>query len=301
MDHKITELFYFIDEFCKEYERVKEGHNLREDVTKRHRNRKYTMNDSEVITIVVLFHLKGYRCLKHFYINHVKVNMKSDFPETVSYNRFVELQQKSVMPMILFLQFCCLGKCTGISFIDSTPIRVCHIRREHSNKVFKGMATKGKCSMGWFYGFKLHIVINDRGEILDFLFTQGNVNDRNPLESKRFHDKIFGKLIGDKGYISKTLFEELFIDGIHLITKIRKNMKNALMHIHDKILLKKRALIETVNDELKNICQIEHTRHRSFENFITNLMAGLIAYSYLPKKPSLNLEIIDNDQICLSA
>jgi len=136
---------------------------------------------------------------------------------------------------------------------------------------------------------------------LDFLFTQGNVDDREPLKDKNFHDKIFGKLFGDKGYISKSLFENLFIDGIHLITKPRKNMKNSLMLLQDKILLKKRALIETVNDELKNICQIEHTRHRSFGNFISNLISGLIAYSFFPKKPALNLEIIDNEQICTFA
>ena len=128
---------------------------------------------------------------------------------------------------------------------------------------------------------------------------EGNVDDREPLKNKNFHDKIFGKLVADKGYISKTLFDELFIDGIHLITKIRKNMKNSLMLTQDKILLRKRALIETVNDELKNICQIEHTRHRSFENFLTNLLSGLIAYSFLDKKPKLNLEeIVEETQIC---
>ena len=145
-------------------------------------------------------------------------------------------------------------------------------------------------------------MINDKGEILDFLFTQGNVDDREPLKNKNFHDKIFGKLVGDKGYISKTLFDELFIDGIHLITKIRKNMKNSLMLLQDKMLLRKRALIETVKDELKNICQIEHTRHRSFENFLNNLLSGIIAYSFLDKKPRLNLEeIIDERQICTFA
>ncbi len=204
--------------------------------------------------------------------------------------------------MAVFLKLCCLGKCTGVSFIDSTPIRVCHIKREYQHKTFKGLATKGKSTMGWFYGFKLHIVINDKGEILDFLFTPANVDDREPLKNKNFHNKILGKLIGDKGYISKTLFDELFIDGIHLITKLRKNMKNSLMFTYDKILLRKRALIETVNDELKNICQIEHTRHRSLENFLSNLLSGLIAYSFLDKKPSLNLEeIIENNQICKAA
>lgn len=297
MSHKITEIFYLIDEFCKEFDRIKEGHILPEQTSKKRRKRKFKMSDSEIITIVTLFHLKGYRCLKHFYIHHVQQNMKSDFPETVSYNRFVELQQKAVIPMAVFLQICCLGKCTGISFIDSTPIRVCHIRREFQHKTFKNLATKGQCSMGWFFGFKLHIVINDKGEILDFLFTQANVDDRAPLKDKNFHDKIFGKLIADKGYISKTLFDQLFIDGIHLITKIRKNMKNSLMLVQDKILLRKRALVETVNDHLKNQCQIEHTRHRSFENFISNLISGLIAYSFIDKKPSINLDIVDNKDV----
>ena len=140
---------------------------------------------------------------------------------------------------------------------------------------------------------KLHFIINDKGEILDFVLTPGNVNDRNPLSGTNLLSRIHGKLFGDKGYISKTLFEQFFIDGIHLITKLRKNMKNNLMHMSDKILLRKRAIIETVVDELKNICQIEHTRHRSPEGFIVNLISGLIAYSYLPKKPSLNLEVID--------
>jgi len=301
MESKTTEIFYLVDEFCKEFYKADEGHVLTQTTVKKTRNRKFVLSDSEVITIMILFHQKQYRNFKHFYIYYVQRHLQADFPQTVSYNRFVELQQKAVMPMVLFLQLCCLGKCTGISFIDSTPLRVCHIRREHSHKVFKGLATKGQCSIGWFFGFKLHIVINDKGEILDFLFTQGNVDDREPLKDKNFHDKIFGKLFGDKGYISKSLFENLFIDGIHLITKPRKNMKNSLMLLQDKILLKKRALIETVNDELKNICQIEHTRHRSFGNFISNLISGLIAYSFFPKKPALNLEIIDNEQICTFA
>ncbi len=297
MNVKITEIFYLVDEFCKEYDNAKKGHELTENSTKKSRNRKFKLCDSEVITIMIIFHQGQFRNLKHFYIHYVQKHMTSYFPETVSYNRFVELQQKVMLPMCVFLQMYCLGKCTGISFVDSTPIRVCHIRREKQNKVFKGIAAKGQCSMGWFYGFKLHIVINDKGEILDFLFSRGNVDDREPLKNKDFHDKIFGKLIADKGYISKSLFEQLFIDGIHLITKIRKNMKNSLMHMHDKILLKKRALIETVNDELKNICQVEHTRHRSFANFIANLISGLIAYHFLPKKPSLNLDIIECQDI----
>jgi Transposase DDE domain len=291
---KITEIFYVVHDFCNEFEKAMSGHILREGISKRRRNRSFNLHDSEVITILILFHAGQFRNLKHFYTNYVQLHLKKEFPKTVSYNRFVELQRNTAMPLAIFLKTCCLGKCTGISFIDSTPLRACHIRRENQNKVFKGLATKGQCSIGWFFGFKLHIIINDKGEILDFMLTQGNVDDREPLKNKSFHKKVFGKLVGDKGYISKTLFEQLFIDGIHLITKIRKNMKNSLMQIKDKIILRKRALIETVNDELKNMCQVEHTRHRSFDNFITNLLSGLIAYSFFPKKPSMNIEIIDN-------
>jgi hypothetical protein len=293
MNTNLVEIFYIVDEFCKEFEKVMEGHRLPKDPSKKTRKRAFIMSDSEVITIMIMFHQSHYRDLKFFYINHIQAHCKSDFPHTVSYNRFVELQQKVLPPLVSFLQFCCLGKCTGVSIIDSTPIRVCHVKREKSHKVFKGMATKGKSTIGWFFGFKLHLVINDKGEIIDFLITQAHVDDREPLANRKFHDRIFGKLFGDKGYISKDLFDKLFVDNIHLITKIRKNMKNALMHLYDKIALRKRAIIETVNDLLKNGCQIEHTRHRCLNNFIGNLVAGLTSYNLAPKKPALNIDIID--------
>jgi hypothetical protein len=129
-----------------------------------------------------------------------------------------------------------------------------------------------------------HFVINDKGEILNFVITPGNTDDREPLKDKKFIEKLKGKLYADKGYVSSKLTQILFVDGLHLITHIRNNMKNVIMEMKDKILLRKRSVIETINDELKNICNIEHSRHRSFENFITNMIAGLIAYSFFPKK-----------------
>jgi len=305
MDTNLVEIFYIIDEFCKEIERTMEGHCLTKDTSKKTRNRAFTMSNSEVITIMIMFHQSHYRDITAFYINYIQQHCQRDFPHTVSYNRFVELQQKALIPMAVFLQLCCLGKCTGISFMDSTPIRVCHIKREKShmviersrNKVFKGLAAKGKSAIGWFFGFKLHLVVNDKGEIIKFLITPANADDREPLQDSRFHEKLFGKLFADKGYISQSLFEKLFTDNIHLITKIRKNMKNALMHLHDKIILRKRAVIETINDLLKNGCQIEHTRHRCLANFVGNLVAGLIACNLAPEKPALNLEIIDLNAI----
>lgn len=287
---EVTDFFCQIDDFCKEVHHLISQNALNPSSNVKKRNRATRLSQSEVITIMVLFHYSGYRCFKHFYLQYVCKHLKSDFPDLVSYSRFVELKKRSAVPLILFLQMQCLGNCSGISFLDSTTIKVCHYKREKQNKVFKNLAKKGKATMGWFFGFKLHIVINERGEIIDFLITQGNVDDRQPLKNKSFHNRVFGKIFADRGYIGKDLFEQLFVDGIHLVTKIRKNMKNTLMHIYDKLILRKRAVIESVNDILKNVCQIEHTRHRSFDNFIINLIAGLIAYSLYPTKPNINID-----------
>jgi len=291
---KITEIFCIVDEFCKEYDQIVDKSLLGNPP-----KRPPRMSESEIITIAVLFHLGGFRTFKHFYIYYVQEHMQEEFPETVSYNRFTELMQKNLMPMTLFLKTCCLGNCTGISFVDSTPIRVCKNKRIKRNKVFKGIANTGKSTMGWFYGFKLHIIINDTGEILTFTITQASEDDRTPLKQERFLDKIFGKLFADKGYVGKDLAKLLFIDGIQMITHIKNNMKNCLMTLSDKILLRKRSVIETVNDELKNICQVEHSRHRSFGNFLSNIIAGLIAYSFLPKKPQIRFQNQISNQICL--
>jgi hypothetical protein len=291
---KITEIFCIVDEFCKEYDQVVDKHLLGNPA-----KRPLVMSKSEIITIMITFQLSGFRTFKHFYLFYLQKHMQKEFPKTVSYNRFTELMQQNLMPLTLFLKTCCLGKCTGISFIDSTPIRVCKNKRISQNKVFKGIATTGKSTMGWFYGFKLHIIINDKGEILTFTITQANTDDRTPLKTERFLDKIFGKLFADKGYIGKELAQLLFVDGVQIITQVKNNMKNCLMTMSDKILLRKRSVIETVNDELKNICQVEHSRHRSFGNFLTNLISGLIAYSFLPKKPSIKFETENSNQICL--
>ena len=286
---KVTEIFYLIDEFYKEYDSVIDKNSISIENGIKKRNRKPVMSESEIMTILVLFHLKSYRNLKAFYLEYVCKHMRDDFPKVLSYNRFVERQRGVVQPLGVFMQLYCKGECTGISFLDSTSIKVCHVKREKQNRVFEGFAEKGKGTMGWFYGFKLHIIINDRGEIVDFVITKGNVDDRKPLKDKSFHKKVFGKIYADRGYIGKDLFDMLFIDGIHLVTKLRKNMKKKSMEFYDKVLLRKRSVIETVNDVLKNQCYVEHTRHRSFDNFIVNMLAGLIAYSFLPTKPSTKM------------
>lgn len=297
--NEVTEIFYLIDEFSKEFESNVSNYRLSEDNSKKRRNKPNRISDSEVMTILVAFHLSGMRNLKHYYLFYVCKHLNRDFPRLVSYNRFVELQQRVALPLVLFLKTCRMGKCTGISFIDSTTLKACHIKREKQNKVFQGIATKGCGTLGWFFGFKLHIIINDRGEIISFVITQGNVDDRDPLSIDSFIEKVSGKLYADRGYISQTLKEILFVEGIHFVYKLRNNMKGGEISLTDRIMLRKRAVIESVNDELKNICQIEHTRHRSFTNFITNLIAGLLAYSFLPKKPSIKVDIVDQKQICL--
>lgn len=293
---KLVEIFYVVDEFCKESQAFIDKKSLHSD-NKAHRNRKPRMSDSEVMTILIVFHLSRMRDLKSFYLGYIAHHCKEEFPKQLSYNRFVERQTSVGVYLLLFLNLRCLSPCTGISFIDSTPIRACELKRAKRHKSLKMGAEYGFSSMGCFYGFKLHIIINDKGELLDFRLTPANTDDRLPLYDKSFTDKLYGKLVADKGYISQGLFEHLFIDDIHLVTRKKKNMKNSLMLLTDKILLRKRVLVECVNDELKNVCQIEHTRHRSIHNFMVNLIAGLIAYQTLEKKTSLNLEHIDSELV----
>lgn len=285
----LTELFCKIDDFCTSNNFAQE--KILSD-GKRKRNRAFTLCLSEIAAILVNFHLSNYRNFKHYYLREVCGNLRKEFPNLVSYNRFVELKPSALLLMTAFLTRNQTGKCSGISFVDSTILKVCDNRRIYSHKVFKNIARRGKSSTGWFYGFKLHLIVNDKGELLSFLITAGNVDDRNEKAMLPMTKNIFGKLFGDRGYISDRLFNILFEHGVQLITKIRSNMKNKFMPIMDKLLLRKRALIESINDELKNICQIQHTRHRSPINWIVNIIAGLAAYTFFPKKPSLNLQTI---------
>lgn len=295
-EDKVTEIYCLADDFCKYFDSIVEKYAIDTTKTKKRKyHRDNRLSKAEVMLIVIMFHASGFRCLKHFYLEYVSVHCRNLFPRQVSYNRFVELQKEVAVPLTIFIKRVLLGKCTGISFVDSTPLRVCKNQRIQMHKVFKGIAQRGQCSMGWFFGFKLHLICNEKGELLNFMFTPGNVDDRQPLDYEGFVDFIYGKLVADKGYISKKLFQRLFVDGIQLITKLKNNMKGALMSVSDKVLLRHRAIIETVNDELKNIAQVEHSRHRSFDNFVVNLLGGIAAYCFFPKKPCINIvKTIDN-------
>lgn len=281
----LTEMFCLIDDFCKSMEESAEGRKLLggdSDFVRRREN----LSLSERITIIVLFHRMGWRNFKNFYNYYACPHLQNDFPRLPSYARFVALMPRTLLPLIVLMDKL-RGKSRGIAFVDSTTIKVCHIRRAKRNKVFAGIAKKSRSSMEWFFGFKLHLIVNDVGEIISLSLSPANTDDRKPIPSMT--KGLLGKLFGDKGYISNSLSAELLQRGLQLITNLRGNMKNRLMPLHDKLMLRKRFIIETINDQLKNISQIEHTRHRSPINFLVNLFAGLIAYCLQPKKPAIKI------------
>ena len=281
----LTELFCELDDFCQDWLVTfsstlfpAQGKNL---------PNYCRMSLSEVMTIAIHFHQSKYRTFKDYYLKYVCEYLTDYFPNLVSYSRMVELMP-NVLTVCLYYLKSRRGKVTGISFVDSTAIPVCHPKRISRNKVFKETAKLSKSSMGWFYGFKLHLIINDSGEILSCQITPGNVDDRTNLSS--MSQGITGQIFGDKGYIKKELFEQLLSRGLQLITPLKSNMINKLVPINDKILLRKRSVVETVNDQLKNISYLVHSRHRSLHNFMLNLITALIAYTHQPKKPSLKLD-----------
>lgn len=280
----LEELYSSVDDFMQLFLPVYRKQLLSNGC--RQRNREGRMSLSEMITIVILFHQSGYRCFKHFYQGYVELHLKMAFPQLISYSRFVQLMPSILVPLCAYLQSL-YGKPTGISYIDSAKLAVCHNIRIPRHRVFAGMATRGKTSCGWFYGFKLHLVTNEQGHLLAVKLTSGNTDDREPVPS--IVSGLFGKLFGDKGYVSQPLAEQLHSQKIELITNVRKNMKAKALSLLDKLLLRKRFIIETIIDQLKNMSHIEHSRHRSFWNFMVNLAAGLVAYCHQPKKPSLNL------------
>ncbi len=282
----LEELFCHIDDFCKHFEAQWQKTLLQEAGKRRSRPRALCL--SEILTILVSFHQQRYRNFKDYYLKHVCVYWRAAFPNLVSYNRFVEWMPSTLIPLCVYLKHC-FGCCTGVSFIDATSIKVCHNRRINRHQVFLNLAARGKTSVDWFFGFKLHLVVNELGELLNITLTPGNTDDRRPVPE--LLADLFGQVFADRGYVSQALAQQLFqAYGIHLFAKPKRNMKNRLMRLSDKLLSRKRSIIETIIDQLKNISQIEHSRHRSPVNFMVNLLCGLIAYCHQPKKPSLHLD-----------
>jgi hypothetical protein len=272
---------------------VFEAYALSDEVQRR--RRVGVLCSSEIMTLLIHFHQSQYRTFKAYYTQYVQVHLRADFPTLVGYARFVQLMPR-VLGLLCAYLFSLFGRCSGISFIDSTFLAVCDNHRIHQHKVFAGLATRGRGSMGWCFGFKLHLVVNDCGELLGCCLTAAHRHDVKQLP--KLAKRLYGKLFGDKGYLSQPLFEQLLQHGVQLITKLKTNMKNRLMALSDKLLLRKRAIIESVTDQLKNLSQIEHSRHRSPVNFCVNLVCGLIAYCHQPKKPSLQLDLNQLEAFC---
>lgn len=282
--NKLTDIFCDVDDFCKVFMPEWEAQLIEDGTRKRNRQGRMTM--SEIMTIIIAFHSSNHRDFKNYYTGFVARFYKDYFPELLSYTRFLAVMPKALTPLCAYFTHI-KGKPTGISFVDSTSIKVCHNLRIERHKTFAGIAKRGKGTMGWFYGFKLHIIVNHVGDILAAKITPANVDDRKPVPE--LAKELSGKLYADKGYISKALSANLFDKGVELVTNVKKNMKKKLLSAWDKAMLSRRFIIETINDQLKNITQIEHSRHRSMHGFMLNIIAGLIAYSLKENKPSLKI------------
>lgn len=281
----ITELYCFVDDFCKIYATYEKQGSL---PSNRQRHRECNMSLSEMLTIILMFHTSYAKNFKYFYKSSIELFHREDFPRAVSYNRFVELMPRLFIPFNILLHLL-LGERTGTYFIDATTIKVCRNERRYRNRVFSGIAKSGKSSMGFFYGIKLHAVINHKGEFVALKITKGNIDDREPVSE--LTKDLQGKIFADKGYIKQNLFVELYNRGLKMIHGVRKNMSNKLLDREEKLLLRKRNIIETVFDYLKNKMNIEHTRHRSPINAFIHIVSTLIAYSLKKCKPSIKWDL----------
>ena len=280
-------IYVDVDDFCLLFEPKWQAHLI--EIGEKQRIKPSRLTSSEVMTILIAFHHSGFRDFKTYYTQFVSCYWREHFPDLVSYTRMLKLLQ-TVLPALCSFLKQRYAKPTGIAFIDSTTLKVCHNLRIPRHKVFDGVAERGKGTMGWFYGFKLHLIMNDEGGLLAVKVTQGNVDDRKPVADMA--GNVTGKLYGDKGYVSANLKAELAEQGIDFITGQRSNMKPQHLSAWDKAMLSKRFMqrfIETVFDQLKNLTQIDHSRHRSCISFMVNIMAGLIAYTFKTKKPSINV------------
>jgi len=281
-ENSLIKIFIDIDDFCQNFEKWQSNQVSKQLI-------KWTSGiyRSEAMTILVYYHNSGYKCFQYYYERLVRGTMKNYFPLAPTYKYFLKLIPKCFDLIFLYAQWQSkTTQRTGIYYVDSKRLPVCHNKRIHSHRVFKGIAQRGKSSTGWFYGLKVHLVINNLGEITSFVFSSANFADNNQQILKYLFKDLKGFCFGDKGYLTK-LFEEFYSNGLKIITKIRKNMKNKLMPIQEKYALMKRGVIESVNDILMTVCDIEHTRHRSPINAMTHMISALISYNYLDSKPTV--------------
>lgn len=290
MMDRIVETFCEVDDFCKMFIPQWEAYCLGKGKTNRGPNPSLSL--SEIITILLLFHGSNFKHLKSFYHGVAQTFLKGAFPGLPCYAHFVSLQGNALIPLSIFLHSR-FGKKTGIYYIDSTALPVCHNRRIHRHKVFDGLAARGKTSMGWFFGFKLHLVFNNLNEIMAVKLTGGNVHDTQPVAA--LTKALVGKLFGDKGYIGKRLAEDLLRRGLALLTRVRQNMKSKPLSFSDKMLLNARSMVETIIGHIKEFSSLNLPRHRSPLNAFVHILAALVAYQINPIKSKRNY----NSSSCL--
>jgi hypothetical protein len=283
-EEKLIEIFIAVDDFTNLFQQWLTSRSL---APARLPTRQTELATSEILTILIYYHHSGYKNFQYYFQRLVEPLMKTYFPRLISYQRFIDLMPRQIPLLHVVSKYLCLfNKRTGCYFADSKKLPVCDNRRIHSHRVFANIASRGKSSNGWFYGLKLHLVINEMGQVMTYLITPANVSDNNETVLRRLVKGLRGKCYADKGYLSK-LFEEFYEQGLHLVTKVRKNMANILMDLDDKVRLKKRGLIESVNDILMSVLDIDHSRHRSPANALVHTMAGLVAYHFYDGKPSV--------------
>ena len=279
---KYIKIFVLVDDFCKIFQEALKK-QLIEKGKRRDRGGKLSL--SEQISIMIFYHLSPYKNLKTYYEHFIE---KGDlFMQVPCYDRFIQIMPKIFLAMAIMLHYLS-GKKTGVYIADSTHISVCKNVRISRHKTFEGLAKRGKTTMGWFYGFKLHMIINDRGEIIAVRITPGNTDDRAALEEMLNKTTLKGKCFADKGYISKGLFAKFYKKGLQIITGIKRNMKNYLMPILDKLFLRKRYVIESIFGILKENFNLHPAKHRSPTNFFVSLLAALLAYQIKPTKPTIS-------------
>jgi transposase len=284
MKKDITSLFCFVDDFVQGIQEEIKSYCLASCSRARNPTRQPGLSESEIITILLLFQDSPCRNLKYFYQSYLHLYNK-DFPKMPSYERFISLMPR-VLDLLTLLLYSLLSPGQGMGYVDSTSLAVCHPKRIKRNRVFQGLAKLGKTTKGWFFGLKLHLIVDDKGNLMRVKLTPGNVDDRCVVDPMT--KGMIGVLFGDKGYLGQNLFHRLYQRGLKLVTGVKKKMKNILMPWHEKILLRKRSLIETVFDFLKNKQQLEHTRHRSGVNAFIHILTTLIAYQLKPTKPSIS-------------
>lgn len=282
-EEKLIEIFVTVDDFILPFEQFLAQRSLADSGALP--TRQPELSTSEIITLLAYYHHSGYKNFQYYYQRLVLPLMKPYFPKLLSYSRFVELIPRQLTPVFALARYLAFtNPRTNCYFTDAKKLPVCDNRRIHSHKVFGLLAGRGKSSTGWFYGLKLHLAINERGQLMNFVLTPANVADNNDGVLRQLLTGLKGRCYGDKGYLTK-LFEEFYQQGLRLVTKVRSNMKNQLVELDDKLRLKKRALIESVNDILMSVQDIDHTRHRSPINALVHTIAGLVGYHFYDNKP----------------